>query len=120
MQYVLTEFTHDIGFRVFAFEGVGKDRVRMKFTVRADLALIARYGIRVQELPLLCLGILERRGEHEEQRNFTYTEADMRLNADRCLATAAALQQKKLRRSSSSQNVEAVSSATLVHSDLPG
>ena len=105
MQYLLTEFTHDTRYRVFAFDGVGKDRIRMKFTVRADLSLISRYGIRVQELPLLCLGILERRGEDEEQRNFTYTEADMRLNVDLCLANAAAAaQQKKLRRSSPSQN----------------
>ena len=108
MQYILTEFTHDIGFRVFAFEGIGKDRVRIKFTVRADLSLISRYGIRVQELPLLCLRILERRGEDEEQRNFTYTEADMRLNADLCLLQAAAVQQKKLRRSPPSQNLRAV------------
>ena len=59
MQYILTGFTHDMGFRVFAFEGIGEDRVRTEYKVRADLALIHRYGIRVQELPLLCRGILE-------------------------------------------------------------
>jgi hypothetical protein len=95
MQYILTGFTHDMGFRVFAFEGIGEDRGRTDYKVRADLALIRRYGIRVQELPLLCRGILERRNEGEGQRTFTYTEADMRLNADLCASRTAVAQKKK-------------------------
>ena len=63
MQYILTGFTHDMGFRVFAFEGVGEDRVRTEYRVKADLALIRRYGIRVQELPLLCRAVLERHSD---------------------------------------------------------
>lgn len=56
MQYILSGFTQDMGFRVFRFEGVAVDRPRTRtvFTVRADLALIRRYGIQIQELPLLC------------------------------------------------------------------
>lgn len=94
MRYVLTGFTHDMGFRVFAFDGVGEDRVRSAYRVRTDLALIRRYGIRMQELPLLCRGILERRVEDEE-RAFTYTEADMRLHADVCAARDAEAKKKK-------------------------
>lgn len=82
MEYIITGFTHDMGFRVFAFEGIGEDRVRTAYRVRADLALIHRYGIRVQDLPLLCRGVLERRNPDEKQRTFTYTESDMRLNAE--------------------------------------
>ena len=88
MHYVLTGFTHDMGFRVFAFDCVGEDRVRTEYKVKADLALIKRYGIRVQELPLLCRGILERRSADEQRRTLTYTEADMRINADSCAAAA--------------------------------
>jgi hypothetical protein len=95
MQYILTGFTHDMGFRVFAFEGIGEDRVRTEYKVRADLALIHRYGIRVQELPLLCRGILEGRNEDEEQQTFTYTESDMRRNAELCAVRAAADAQKR-------------------------
>jgi hypothetical protein len=95
MRYVLTGFTHDLGFRVFAFDGVGEDRVRSAYRVRTDLALIRRYGIRVQELPLLCRGILERRMEGEEEHAFTYTEADMRLYADVCAARDAEAKKKK-------------------------
>lgn len=95
MQYILTGFTHDLGFRVFAFEGIGEDRVRTEYKVRADLALTHRYGIRVQELPLLCRGILERRNEEEEQQTFTYTETDMRENAELCALRAADAQKRK-------------------------
>ena len=95
MQYILTGFSHDMGFRVFAFEGIGEDRARTAYSVKADLGLIRRYGIRVQELPLLCRGVVERREESQEERAFTYTEADMCLYASACAArTEAALKKK--------------------------
>jgi hypothetical protein len=105
MQYILTGFTHDMGFRVFAFEGVGEDRVRTEYRVKADLALIRRYGIRVQELPLLCRAVLERRNETKEQRTFTYTEADMCVQADVRATRDAATQKKKTPRRTPSENV---------------
>ena len=42
MQFILTGFTQDMGFRVFAFERLADDRTRTKCSVRADLALIRR------------------------------------------------------------------------------
>ena len=93
MQFILTGFTHDTGFRVFAFEGIAGDRTRTEFTVRMDLALIRKYGIRVQELPLLCRGLLEQRVEGGEERTMTFTEDRMRLHADNCAAERA--QKKK-------------------------
>ena len=63
MQFVLVGFSSDLGFRVFSFEGIAEDRTRTRFAVRTDLALIRNYGIRVQELPILCRGLLERRDE---------------------------------------------------------
>ncbi len=99
MQYNLTGFTHDSGFRVFAFEGVEKDRDRSEYLVRAEFALVLRYGIRVQELPLLCRGILERRDVEDEQHTFTYAESDMCLYASACAARRAeALAKKEHRR----------------------
>jgi len=82
MQYVLTGFTNDMGFRVFAFDGVGDDRVRTEYLVRADLTLVRKYGIKLQELPLLCRGILEQRLLGSHQRTFTYTEDEMSIHAD--------------------------------------
>ena len=106
MQYTLNGFHTTDGFRVFAFECVGKDRMRTAYTVRTDLDLIRKYSIRVQELPLLCRGILERRNEGEEQRTFTYTEADMSLHSD-VRATLAAAQKRKAPRRPQSENVGA-------------
>ena len=106
-QYTITGFSHDLGLRVFVFESVGEDRVRTEYKVKADLALIRRYGIRVQELPLLCRGLLERRNEGEEQRTFTYTEDDMRLHADVCAARDLEAQKKKAPRKPPTENLGA-------------
>jgi hypothetical protein len=86
MQFILTGFTQDLGCRVFAFEGIAADRIRTAFTVRADLALIRRYGIQIQELPLLCRSVLERRDEASLTQGFTFTEDEMRT----CAAARAA------------------------------
>jgi hypothetical protein len=109
MQFTLTGFTQDVGSRVFAYEGIGDDRVRIKFTVRADLALSRKYGIRLQELPLMCLGILERSSEPDEAsgaepntmaRALTFTEDAMIRYSEDCVAArdAAALKRTSVRR----------------------
>jgi len=108
MTYILTGFTHDVAIRVFAFEGIGEDRLRTEFIVRTDLAASRRYGIRIQELPLLCRALLERRDEAEEQRTFTYTEADMCLHAaDVTAARSAAADKRKTPRKPPSENAGA-------------
>jgi hypothetical protein len=76
MQFILMGFSHDLNYRVFKYEGV-EDRVRTGFTVRADLAMTRKYGIRLQELPLLCQAVLEKLNGAVKQRALTYTEADM-------------------------------------------
>jgi hypothetical protein len=96
MQFVLTGFTHDTGFRVFTFERIGEDRIRTKCTVRADLVLIRRYGIQIQELPLLCRSILDRREEGGEIPSLTFTEEEMRACASqRAAARAEAASKRK-------------------------
>ena len=95
MQFILTGFRQEMGFRVFAFEGIGQDRTRTEFTVRTDVALTRSYGIHLQELPLLCRELLDRHDEGEEQRSFTYTEADMRLHANDRAAARDAVKQKR-------------------------
>lgn len=78
LQFVLTGFTHDkLGFRIFSFDRIGEDRVRTKCTVRADLALIRQHGIHIQELPLLCRALLDRRDDAEEMPSLTFTGAEM-------------------------------------------
>jgi hypothetical protein len=95
MQYVLTGFTQDSGFRVFAFQGIGADQTRTRFTVRADLSLIRIYEILVQELPLLCRALLEQAGELAGEQSLTYSEDEMRRHADIRIADKEAAQRKK-------------------------
>lgn len=109
MQFILTGFTQDMAFRVFAFERMGLDRVRTKYAVKADLGLVRRYGIQVQELPLLCRNLLMRSDDGEEtHRSFTFTEDDMCLHAkDRAAARDAAALKRKPPRRPASENVGA-------------
>lgn len=76
-QFTLMGFRESTGYRVFQFEQIAADHTRTPYTVRADLALARRYGIRLQELPLLCRGLLDRRDETADTRALTYSEEDM-------------------------------------------
>jgi hypothetical protein len=95
LRFILLGFGHDMGFRVFEFEGIAADRTRTAFTVSTDMALARRYGIPLQELPLLCRAILERR-DGADKRAFIYTEEEMRVHADDLAAIrrAAALKRR--------------------------
>ena len=105
-QFVLKGFTQVKEFRVFVFEEVNADRTRTRYSVRTDLGLTRRYGISLQELPLLCRSILERRHLGEEQRAYTYTEEDMcQQHSDRAAEQLkAAARRKPPRRPGSEQN----------------
>jgi hypothetical protein len=96
MRFVLTGFSHNTGSRVFAFEGIAADFTRITFSVSADVELSRRHGIRVQELPLICLRILEQHDTGEQERNLTFAEEDMRAYRDKCAAERdAAIRRKK-------------------------
>jgi hypothetical protein len=105
MQFILTGFTEETGFRVFVYEGVREDRSRTTFTVRADLSLIRTYGIRLQELPLLCRGILERGWEGDGKLTWIFTEAAMSAYAQ--LARDTAAQKRKPARRPPTENAGA-------------
>jgi hypothetical protein len=95
MDFVLTGFTEHLGFRVFDFEGVAAGHQRSKFTVKTELTLTRRYGIRLQELPLLCRGLLDRLEESAEVQSLTFTEEHMRACADERVAARNASARKK-------------------------
>jgi hypothetical protein len=106
IQFVLKGFSEVTGCRIFAFEGVNADRSRTDFTVKTDLALARRYGIRLQELPLLCKAILERKHEGDTaMRTFTYTEADMGQYADSAAARVEAAKNRKPARRPATANL---------------
>lgn len=106
LQYMLKGFTQTLGLRIFEFEGVAADRSRRSFTVSADMAASRRYGIRIQDLPLLCRAVLD---GHEPTDSlpqegttqaFTYTEEEMSLHASRAAAREAAQKKRPPRRPS--------------------
>ena len=105
MQYMLRGFSQDKGFRIFAFEGIADDWTHIPFTVKTDLALTRKYGIRLQELPLLCRAVLEQYHEGKEKRAFAYTEQDMRLYADCAAARKEASKRKKPPRRPATENI---------------
>jgi hypothetical protein len=94
-QFILKGFTQVMGSRVFEFEGVEADRTRTMFTIHADLSLARRYGIQLQELPLLCRAVLEGCHGGGEERTFSYTEEAMRLHAGEVAARAELAKQRK-------------------------
>jgi hypothetical protein len=104
MTFILTGFTEETGSRVFAFERVGANGTRLAYTVRANLGLTRTYGIALQELPLLCRGMLDRLPEGAETRTLTFTEEGMRVHADNRAAERNAARQRKAPRRPPAEN----------------
>lgn len=104
LHYTLSGFSHDMGYRVFSFQMTTDAHVHRLYRVRADLALARKYGIPVQELPLLCRTFLEHRQEGESRLAYTYGEEEMRDYSERCAARIAELQKRKAVRRPPSQN----------------
>ena len=95
MPFIMMGYDQDAGVRTYAFKRI-VDGIRTPVTVGVNLAVISGYGIRIQELPLLCRELLERQVEGQEASALTYTEGDMRVHADTCALAreAAALKRK--------------------------
>ena len=100
IRLILKGFSQDLEFRVFEFEGINADWERASFTVGIDVALARKYGIRLQELPLLCRGVLDQCCDGDEKRAFTYSEAEMRSRAYSLAAREEAAKYKKAPRRS--------------------
>lgn len=94
MLFVLSGFKQEGEFRVFSFEGINSEKVRSAFSVRINLSLSRRYGIRLQDLPLLCRGLLEKGGETPASRAVTFSESDMSEYSQACAARVAATQRR--------------------------
>jgi hypothetical protein len=80
-QFTLTGFTQHGEFRVFTFARAEAKNIRVEYSVKADITLIRKYVIQLQELPLLCRSLLERPEDMAEAHSFTFTEEDMKCHA---------------------------------------
>ena len=77
MDFLLLGFKEGSGVRHFRFEWVGPGRLRRTVVVHADMALARKHEIRMQELPLLCLRLLQGINEGEVTDAITFTEDHM-------------------------------------------
>ena len=77
-EFVFTGFRQDSEIRSYTFQIIFADRSRGKVTVGADVSLIRKHRIPLQELPLLCRRLLENRaGTKAAIKDLTFTEKDM-------------------------------------------
>ena len=92
--FLLTGFTQAAGIRIYAFEG-RVDATRIDYTVEVDLALIPRYGIQIQDLPLLCRELLQQPTQPDEISAVIFTEQRMRNHADKLALAREEAEHKK-------------------------
>lgn len=95
MEFVLTGYGQDNNIRRYLFEGVAADRTRKQFAVHADLTLIHKYDIPLQELPLLCRHLLEGYALSRQSQTLTFTEKDMLGYVSHRAAAQEAAEQKR-------------------------
>jgi hypothetical protein len=94
-QFMFAGFTQTAGIRTYAYESVGAT-VRMNYTVEVNLALLPVYGIRIQDLPLLCRELLLQRMEPDDTAACIFTEPQMRIHAEKlAIARTEAAQKRK-------------------------
>ena len=95
MQFVLAGFRQSDRTRRYYFDAVDKDWKRTRVTVSADLDLVRKHGISIQELPLLCCGLLE---GHPNVAALDFSEAEMAVCADKRAAARAAKDNRPARK----------------------
>ena len=95
MEFVLVGSSDERSIRRFAFQGIAADRTREQFTVAVDLAMLRKYQIAIQELPLLCRRLLERESVVNPSHAFEFSEQLMRDHQDQCLAAKREADLKK-------------------------
>jgi hypothetical protein len=77
MNFILAGFNENAGIRQFAFNCVAADSSRSTVIVRTDVSLARKHEIRLQELPLLCLRLLESIEQEGLDSAITLTEDHM-------------------------------------------
>jgi len=109
-QFFLTGFSQAAGVRTYAFQ-CRVDANKLDYTVAVDLALISGYGIRIQDLPLLCRELLQQ-GEPGEKSAFVFTEQLMHTHADKLAAARLEADHRKHSRHLAAAAADADSSRT--------
>jgi len=106
MEYVLTGVEHSGNIRLYAFAEVEHDVRRTGLSVAVDIDAVRKYGIPLQELPLLCRLFLEDQRGAGSDSSLTYDEAEMIKYATRRADAAREAEQRKAHRKSAADNME--------------
>lgn len=79
MKLLYMGFAHKTtGIRQYSFQGMISDGTRKGFFVTTEVALLTKHHIQIQEVPMMCLRLLESATEAQPQLElFILTEADM-------------------------------------------
>src|SRR3989442_839434 len=98
MKFLYMGFTHKTnGVRLYNFEGVVSEGIRKGVLVTADVSLLTKHRIQIQEAPMMCMRLLESSAETEPPLEFlVLTEADM-LNHVRAKAADVAAKKRAKR-----------------------
>src|SRR5579864_7270785 len=96
MKFVLRGFCQNENIRHYSFYGIGGGRKSpTEFTVGVDLTLLHKYGIPLQEAPLLCSLLLPSHAGDERDRSFMISEDDMRARAEQRASERTESQNKR-------------------------
>lgn len=101
MKFTLSGFKERNSFRQFAFECAGAGHPKTTIIVAADVGLARKHDIRLQELPLICLRLLESLDEERVAGPITLTEDHMIAIQTAALSAAGKRSHKPPRRPSS-------------------
>jgi hypothetical protein len=93
--FIMTGFHQAEGIRYYVYQVQHEDGSVSESTVDADVRLLRKHGIALQELPLLCRRLLERQNSDASVRAVTFTEDLMKEQADQRAALKQAAQAKK-------------------------
>ena len=93
--FTLIGFSQEGSIRHFAFQCRNDDRGQSDFTVDADTNLTRRYGISLQELPLLCRRLLEETLPVTPGSALIFAEDRMQRHANQRQASERNAEEKK-------------------------
>jgi len=80
--FALTEVVAERSVRRFVFQRAGSGSPGIQVIVVADMSLVRKYEVPLQELPLLCLQLLAKRTDQEDA-TVVFPESEMIEYADR-------------------------------------
>jgi hypothetical protein len=101
MKLLYMGFAHKTtGIRQYIFQGMIPDGTRKGFFVTTEVALLTKHRIQIQEVPMMCLRLLESATEAQPQLElFILTEADMLAHLRAKAAVKEQATSKRMKRS---------------------